>query len=371
MKQANLFPHGLLVAAAAALGGAQAAQAAAATTTDVPRYRVHNLGTLAPRSNSAAVGINESGLLTGTMFNGVDRTREVFLGTGQDDLRLLGTLGGPLSAASALNDRGDVAGWSLNSDFVQRPALYSGGRWTDLAAPFGSSARGVANAVNASGQVTGQVGAHAFIYDGRTSRELRVGNTSEGLDINDHGVVVGGAVMPDNVVRSAFVYADGVATLLPSLGGTYGQAQAINNAGQIVGYSYSAEGELLPFLYSGGTMTALAGSGFGEALDINERGWVVGSYNLDAYLWRDGVGHNLNTLVAPDQAGRWTLLSAQGINEGGQIVGYGLFHGYLRGFVATPVPEPGSWALMLAGLGVVGAAAARRRGRDAQRVACC
>jgi hypothetical protein len=32
-------------------------------------------------------------------------------------------------------------------------------------------------------------------------------------------------------------------------------------------------------------------------------------------------------------------------------------------FLATPVPEPGSYALMLCGLGVVGWAARQRRGR--------
>ncbi|NML13577.1 PEP-CTERM sorting domain-containing protein [Azohydromonas caseinilytica] len=352
MKQRKGYLQGLVWAAAALGGVAQAAEA--------PRYRVHNLGTLAPRSSSTAAAINESGLIAGTMNNGGDGTREAFLGTGRSDLRLLGTLGGSLSVAMGLNDRGDVAGWSLNADGVRRPALYSGGRWRDLADPADTFTEGVANAVNAAGQAAGQIGAHAFVYDGTRSRELRVGNTSEGLDINDHGVVVGGAVMAGDVVRRPFLYAEGKTTLLPSLGGTFGQAWAVNNAGQVVGYSYTAGGELLPFLYSGGAMTALAPAGFGEALDINDQGWIVGSLDLSAALWHGGTRWKLDELVASDQAGRWQLLSAQSINERGQIVGYGLFHGYLRGFVATPVPEAQAWAMWLAGLGVVGAAARRR-----------
>ena len=361
MTQGKGFLQGLVVAAAALGGAVQAAEA--------PRYRVHNLGTLAPRSNSTAAAINESGLVAGTMNNGVDGTRQAFLGTSRSDLRLLGTLGGSLSVALGLNDRGEVAGWSLNAEGVRRPALYSGGRWLDLADPADGFTRGVANAVNAAGQATGQFGAQAFIHDGTRSRELRIGNTSEGLDINDHGVVVGGAVMAGDVVRRPFLYESGRTTLLPSLGGTFGQAWAINNAGQVVGYSYTAGGELLPFVYGGGVMTALAPAGFGEALDINDQGWIVGSLNLSAALWHGDARWKLDDLVARDQADRWQLLSAQSINERGQIAGYGLFHGRLRGFVATPVPEAQTWAMLLAGLGVVGVVA-RRRARM-QRAVCC
>jgi probable HAF family extracellular repeat protein len=357
MKLLEPLLQGLLVAvvaAAAALGGVQAAEA--------PRYRVHSLGTLGlPRSASTAEDINDAGLLTGTLLDGSAHTRQFILGTGPGDLRALGTLGGRWSEAAGLNDRGDVAGWSLDAEGTQRPVLWRDGRWIDLGAPFGGVAEGVANAVNDAGQATGQIGAHTLYYDGITSRELRIGNTSEGLDINDRGVVVGGAVMPGDVVRRPFVWEHGRTTLLPSLGGTFGQALAVNDAGQVVGYSYNAAGELLPFLYSGGTMTALAGSGFGQAFDINEKGWVVGEQDLAAFLWREGTRWDLNTLVAPDQAGRWTLLSAQGINESGAIVGYGVYHGALRGFVATPVPEPRQWMLLLAGLGVVATAARRRR----------
>jgi hypothetical protein len=66
--------------------------------------------------------------------------------------------------------------------------------------------------------------------------------------------------------------------------------------------------------------------------------------------------------VARDQ-GRWDFSGAVKINERGQILV--TLHASsptdLRSALLTPVPEAQSWALMLAGLGVVGAVAGRRR----------
>ena len=61
------------------------------------------------------------------------------------------------------------------------------------------------------------------------------------------------------------------------------------------------------------------------------------------------------------------------INERGQILGLGSVHGdgsYLHVFLLTPVPEPATWALLLAGLAALLAWAEpvgvpRRRRRDA------
>ena len=55
---------------------------------------------------------------------------------------------------------------------------------------------------------------------------------------------------------------------------------------------------------------------------------------------------------------RWYLTQAKGINDSGQIIAdsYGG-----HAFLLTPVPEPATSALLLAGLGLVGVTVRRRR----------
>ncbi|NML18560.1 PEP-CTERM sorting domain-containing protein [Azohydromonas sp. G-1-1-14] len=49
-----------------------------------------------------------------------------------------------------------------------------------------------------------------------------------------------------------------------------------------------------------------------------------------------------------------------GLSDAGHIVGFGTYNGRVqRSFLVTPVPEPGTVVLMLAGLDVVGGAARR------------
>ncbi|NML15868.1 PEPxxWA-CTERM sorting domain-containing protein [Azohydromonas sp. G-1-1-14] len=73
------------------------------------------------------------------------------------------------------------------------------------------------------------------------------------------------------------------------------------------------------------------------------------------------VSLNDLVLVSPDE--QWHLSRATDINERGQIVGSGWHGGSFSAYLLTPVPEPRSWALLLAGLGLVGAVARRRPAR--------
>src|SRR2546421_8250058 len=107
---------------------------------------------------------------------------------------------------------------------------------------------------------------------------------------------------------------------LPGLG--LSQANAVNNAGQVVGVSYDSDYAVWhAFLWQGGAMTDLGvipGDLGSRANDINDAGQVVGesrysSSSMHAVLWANGSMTSLPTL-----GGR--ACSASGINSGGQSV---------------------------------------------------
>jgi probable HAF family extracellular repeat protein len=89
----------------------------------------------------------------------------------------------------------------------------------------------------------------------------------------------------------------------------------------------------------------LPGDFVGAGLGLNNQGEVVGANftapglangNPRAYLWRDGVMHDLNALIPPDSP--LYLLIAFWINDAGQIAGFGVqtSTGDIHAFLATP-----------------------------------
>jgi probable HAF family extracellular repeat protein len=81
---------------------------------------------------------------------------------------------------------------------------------------------------------------------------------------------------------------------------------------------------------------------FSKALSVNDRGQVVGQSSITAdaaihaFLYSDGQMQDLNSLLTPNSG--WTLREATGINDAGQIVGFGAFNGsFFRAFLVTPV----------------------------------
>src|SRR5262249_29763102 len=121
----------------------------------------------------------------------------------------------------------------------------------------------VATGINASGQVTGYSYAfsgfpHAFLWSDGVMTDL---GTPAGSDysvatgINASGQVVGYSVIPQ--IR-ALLFDAGTITDLGTLGGTEAIAQAINDQGEVVGWSNPANsGGFHAFHYGGGTMTDL------------------------------------------------------------------------------------------------------------------
>ena len=126
-------------------------------------------------------------------------------------------------------------------------------------------------------------------------------------------------------------------------------------------------------LFTGGHQIAAIGSSTtffeplsgspSQALAINDSGQVVGEIDgSGGFVWSSSNGINgaqlLNGLLSPASQG-WSILSANDINNNGQIVGLGLLNGQQYAVLLNPVPEPSS--LALAALDFVGLAAWRLR----------
>jgi probable HAF family extracellular repeat protein len=151
---------------------------------------------------------------------------------------------------------------------------------------------------------------------------------------------------------------------------------AINASGQVAGESRLTGGASHAFRSSPNgqpvTLTdlgTLPGDTYSTGIAINALGVLVGTSNV---VGGSGPGHpfvydtqmrNLNTLIP---AGDWMLYGANGINDAGQITGWGIVNGEVHAFRLTPVPEPS--ALALAGAALACAWAARGRARQTRAV---
>ena len=96
-----------------------------------------------------------------------------------------------------------------------------------------------------------------------------------------------------------------------------------NSSPKVVGISITSIGESHGFVWQSGTMTDLGtygGSGVSAANAINDAGQIVGNSGGAAVLWEGGQVYNLNDLT---NSGNYGLTSAVDINENGQILAQG------------------------------------------------
>lgn len=260
----------------------------------------------------------------------------------------------------ALNDRGEVL---INGDVSRNDwthaYLYRGDRQPAIDISIEEFNYNRGTSLNNQGHVVGTISAdwsRHFYYDGTQTRYLDLGlPTGAGapsLLINDAGTLAG-----HSFSLGAFKVEEGRLSLLEGMGYAY----AINNAGQILGATRTGQSLIRN---ADGSLQLVD---FRVSENLNELGWTVGWADVGAarhgFLYRDGRSYDLNGLLVAGDAAQWVLGEALDLNDKGQIVGTGLFNGKPMPFMATPVPEPGSYALMLCGLGVVGWAARQRRGR--------
>ncbi len=213
----------------------------------------------------------------------------------------LGTLGGSFSLAYAINDKGQIDGFStIPGDGAIHSFLYASGVMTDLGTLGGPNSQSFAGLNNVP-QVPGS-------SDTSTS-------DPNGEDFCGFGT---------NLICLGFVWQNGVMTPLPTLGGNNGQASGVNNQGEVVGYAETSKTDpscpapqvlqYRPVVWSRGQVQPFAlypGDTEGAAFWINNRGDVVGASGICApYDGRYGVG------LAPKHALLWRKGSGLPIDLG-------------------------------------------------------
>ncbi|HEY0428140.1 MAG TPA: Ig-like domain-containing protein, partial [Pyrinomonadaceae bacterium] len=312
-------------------------------------FSVTNLGTLGG-TESEARAINNNGQIVGYSFNASQKRRAFLYSNNQ--MTDLGTLGGLESEANDINDSGLIVGQAKNADANNRAFLYSGTTMRDLGTFGGdeSYASGINNSNLITGSATLGTGLyHAFRFQNEQMQDLGVlnGYYSYARDVNSAGKVVGFSYLDgsDGGVRG-FLYQNSTMTALGTVGGRDSSATAINDSDQIVGSSAYLQnsGTQHAFLYSGGQMRDLGALGAAQSFaeDINNAGQVVGSVELTlfgrdyrAFLYDGTTMRNLNTLIPQDSG--WILNQALGLNNNGQIVGRGTINSQTRAFLLNPV----------------------------------
>jgi probable HAF family extracellular repeat protein len=292
--------------------------------------------------NSRGFGINSSGVVVGDAFipGQLGSVSHAALFKEKEALDLGALKGHAYSQANGINAMNQVVGFSGPKRAIDESRAFI---WTDKTGMIdigtlgGAYAR--ANAVNDIGFVTGtsqivelgRAGApaatHAFVYQPLSwteqytdkMRDLGTlgGNSSYGMSINARNHVVGYSTLYKSEDRvHAFFHNGAKMADLGSLGGNgagdYSVALGVNNADQVVGFSY---------IPSGGKRAP----------------------QQAAFLWsprnKRGTGEmiNLNKLIGT-AAESYQLLSATAINDSGQIVATAYnSDGNVRAVLLTPI----------------------------------
>lgn len=319
-------------------------------------YNVVDLGTLGG-NYSQAYAINNSGQVVGvaTLAGGQEHAFLYQNGSMVD----LGTLGGSYSQATAINNGGVIVGTTADSTGHPLGFIYTNGAMTALPALPNTTIIHV-NGINDFGQVVGNfrssdttdyphaANSQPFIYSGGVVTPVpTVSFSANGYAINNSGVVVGFLSYGDPVSGGApFRYENGQFSPVPS-NILSGAASAINGAGQIAGNIGVAETATRAFIWQGDSATLLDD---GIPLGINNTGEIVGTTQVGlAFVYKNGTLSYLQYLVDPSS--NLSLTSAYGVNDLGQIVGYGKTpDGSEHAFLLTPTPEPAACAVALSAM---------------------
>ena len=318
------------------------------------RYHITRIPT-AQGANSVALGINNKGEVVGYSFQGEDYQAFVYSSSDRT-FTDVGSLGGKINAACAINEAGQITGYSQDGNGNILAFVFSRNQPMVSLGTLDGASTSEAFGINSSGAVVGdsQSGTQnhrPVLFSKNAVQDLGLGSSNEpdaletAYAINDAGQIVGRHSAGNNAFH-AFAYLNGQTTDLGTLGGANGEALALNKNGQIVGDSDISEGPAHAFVFDHSKLKDLGTlPGFDNASyarGINNAGDIVGeSDSADqkrAFLFTRGQLVELDKLAENlSDAGFSSLDVAYGISDKGLIVGYGTGSDNLTAaFVAVP-----------------------------------
>jgi hypothetical protein len=226
----------------------------------------------------------------------------------------------------SLNDDGVVQGYATNNDGGENPSFqWKNGVYTRL--PMIASL-----GINNSDQIVGYDFANGLnipvIYTAGNLTQISAMIPGTAQAINDAGEVTGWT-RSNGIINQGYRYKGGVATVLPLPSGFESfQADEINQGGTIMGWCIRGPGGIYtPGIAAGNSVTPLAllaGTNRGIGRNIADDNTVVGisytqgtSENNNAVRWRDGRVERLADLVPP---GTGAMYSAHDISDNGLIL---------------------------------------------------
>jgi probable HAF family extracellular repeat protein len=305
---------------------------------DSDPYTVQDAG---PPSG-VAYAVNADAVVAGA--SGAPGARVAFVtpfGSGPQPLP--GLVGSPDSLALGVHPDGWAVGASVDG-FYARPVSFQSGSAVDLAP---AALTGEARAVNAAGAIAGWAfdnGTKAIVWHAGASAVVPGTFYAQAFAINDAGLVTGTYFGTDGTLHAFRWSGTGDPAVLPTLGGFTSEGLGINEAGDVVGDSMrpSSFDEQAVLWRAGGTLVELGtfGGSRSSARDVNNHGQIVGyAQNAGgeprAFLSEDG-GPLVDLNDRLEAGSGWVLLSANAINDAGQIAGEGLLNGEPRAFLLTP-----------------------------------